>query len=120
MAAGVVGVAAAAILLARALIQDVISLDTALAILGVAAVLTGTLRLAGAFRSEQVSDPPRPVLRIALGVSEIAIGVVFIAVDELTQTVATVAGLWALVAGTIMLLDALAMRKAMRPDAGAP
>ena len=44
-------------------------------------MLTGTLRLAGAFRSEQVSDPPRPVLlRIVLGVSEIAIGVVFIAV----------------------------------------
>ena len=120
VAAGVVGVAAAAILLARSLIQDVISLDTALVILGVAAVLTGTLRLAGAFRSEQVSDPPRPVLRIVLGVSEIAIGVVFIAVDELTPTVATVAGLWALVAGTVMLLDALAMRKAMRPGAGAP
>jgi uncharacterized membrane protein HdeD (DUF308 family) len=115
----VAGIAAAAILLARSLIEDVISLDTALAILGVTAVLTGTLRLAGAFRSEQLPGPPRPVLRIVLGLSEIGIGVVWIAFDEVTDTVATVAGLWALIGGTIMLLDALAMRKAMQPDAPA-
>jgi len=120
LAAGVAGVVAAAILLARFLIEDVIPLDTALAILGVAAVLTGALRLAGAFHSEEVPQLRRPAYRIILGVSEIGIGVVSIAFVEVTQAVATVAGIWALVAGTIMLLDALAIRRAMRPDAGAP
>jgi uncharacterized membrane protein HdeD (DUF308 family) len=120
LAAGAAGVVAAAILLARSLIQEVISLDTALAILGVAAILTGALRIAGAFHSEEMHDLRRPAHRIVLGLSEIGIGVVWIAFDEVTSSVATAAGLWALVGGTIMLADALAMRKALQPDAGAP
>lgn len=120
LAAGVVGVIAAAILLARFLVQGLIPLDTALAILGGAAVLTGTLRLVGAFHDEQVGDLPRPVHRIALGASDIGIGLVWIAVEEVTPTVLTAVGLWALVGGTIMLVDALAMRKRIQLEADAP
>jgi len=111
LVAGVVGIVAAAILLTRSLLGGLISLDTALAILGLAAVFTGTLRLVGAFHDEQGDDLPRPVHRIALGMSEIGIGLVWIAVDELTPTVTTAAGLWGLLGGTVMLIDALAMRK---------
>ena len=118
--AGVVGIVAAVILLARFLLKGVISLDTALALLGFAAVLTGTLRLVGAIHDEQVDDLRRPVARIALGVSEIGIGLVWIAVEEVTQGVLTAVGLWALVGGTIMFLDALAMRTRLRSDVGAP
>ena len=119
LAAGVVGIVAAVILLARFLLEGLISLDTALALLGVAAVLTGTLRLVGAFHDEQVDDLRRPVHRIALGVSEIGIGLVWIAVEEVTQTVLRAVGLWALVGGTIMLFDALALRRRIQQDAGA-
>ena len=111
MAAGLVGVAAAVILLARGILRGMLSLDTALAILGVAAVLTGSLRLVGAFHDEQLGDRPRPVHRIALGLSEIGIGLVWIAVDDVTPGVLRAAGVWAFVGGTIMLLDALALRQ---------
>ena len=44
MLAGLAGVAAAVVLLARFMIEAMISLDTTLAILGIAAIVVGTLR----------------------------------------------------------------------------
>jgi hypothetical protein len=107
---GLAGVLAAAIGLTRFLIESVVSVDGALALLGMSAVLIGSLRLAGALRDDPRSLG-RPLRRIVLGVSEIAIGVIFVAADDVTQTMTTAAGFWALVGGTIMLLDALAMRE---------
>jgi uncharacterized membrane protein HdeD (DUF308 family) len=118
LVAGVIGVAAAVVLLARSLLQGVISLDAALTLLGVTAVLTGTLRIVGAFHDEQAEGRSRTVRRIALGASEIGIGVIWIAIENVTQAVVRAAGLWALVFGTIMLLDALASRRQARVQEG--
>ena len=92
----------------RFIIEGTVSLDTTLAILGIAAVVVGTLRIVGAFRDEP-GDRPRPTLRLALGASEIGIGVVWIVVDDVSRTVTVVGGLCTLVVGTSMLVGALDM-----------
>ena len=108
--AGVVGVAAAVVVLARGLLSGVISLDGVLAILGVTSLATGTMRLAWMLHDKQ--DARHPVVhRTALGLIEITLGVVLILVHDLGQTLATAAGVWGLVAGTIMLIDAITMRR---------
>ena len=53
----------------------------------------------------------RPLRRIVLGVSEIAVGVILVAADDVTRIMTTAAGFWAVAGGTIMLLDALAVRE---------
>ena len=112
--AGLAGVVAAVVLLARFIIEAMISLDTTLAILGIAAIVVGTLRVVGAFRDEP-GDRPRPALRLVLGASEIGIGVVWIAVDDVSRTVTVVGGLCALVVGTSMLVGALDLRRRSLP-----
>jgi hypothetical protein len=105
---GLAGIVAAIIGLTRLLIESVASADEAMALVGVSAVAIGSLRLAGALRD----DPrplERPLRRILLGVSEIALGVILIATDEVTPPMTTAAGVWAAVGGTIMLLDARAV-----------
>ena len=104
--AGGVGVAAAIIGLSRFLIQSAISADAALTILGATAVLVGTLRLLGAYRDD-AAERPRLSRRIILGLGEVIIGVVWITTDEVTPAVTTSAAIWALIGGTIMLIDAI-------------
>jgi uncharacterized membrane protein HdeD (DUF308 family) len=111
--AGIVGVVAAVIGLTRAFIEDALSVDAALALIGATAVVIGTLRLVGAFR-DGTDERPQRVRRVVLGLSEIAIGVIWIATDEMTRTVAAAMALWALVGGTIMLIDALSLRSRRR------
>ena len=82
-------------------------------LLGIAAIVIGTLRVVGAFRDEP-GDRPRPALRIALGASEIGIGVVWIAIDHVSRTFSIFAGLCALVVGVSMLVGALDVRQRAR------
>jgi uncharacterized membrane protein HdeD (DUF308 family) len=122
LVAGVVGIVAAVILLVRSLIRGAVSMDAALAVLGATAIVTGSLRLLGGFRDDhgQVEERSRKLRRFALGMSEIVIGVVWIAVEDLTGTVVDAVGFWALLVGTIMLLDALALRRQVSPKRTAP
>ena len=110
-AAGVLGVISAVVVLARSLIADIISTDAVLALFGATAVLTGALRLMGAIHDDQAVYQRRKVYRLTLGLTELGLGIVLIASDELSQPVATAAGLWGLVGGTVMLLDGLDLRR---------
>jgi uncharacterized membrane protein HdeD (DUF308 family) len=119
LAAALVGILAGSLVLLRFLLRDAVSADVVLALLGVAAVLTGALRLSGAFHDDQVAaDRPRLPHRVALGVLELAAGAVLLLAHDLTRVVAVIAGLWGLAGGTILLLDALALRPARRGTAG--
>jgi uncharacterized membrane protein HdeD (DUF308 family) len=118
LTAALVGIVAGVLVLLRFLLRDAVSADAVLALLGVAAVLTGVLRLSGAFHDDQVAaDRPRLPHRVALGVLELAMGAVLLLAHDLTRPVAIVAGLWGLAGGTILLLDALALRRMHRPVA---
>jgi uncharacterized membrane protein HdeD (DUF308 family) len=110
--AGVLGVLVACLVLARGLLRGMISLSFALTVLGASFIVTGTLRILGGFRDDPaVGGPPPPLRRIALGATEIVAGLVFIRSDHLTRGIANSAGAWALVGGTLMLIDAMATRR---------
>jgi uncharacterized membrane protein HdeD (DUF308 family) len=113
-AAGIIGVIAAVIVLARSQIQEYISLDTALALLGITAVATGVLRMLGTFRDDQVAHHTRAPRRFVLGAIEVTVGLMFIAFSDVTRPLTISVGVWALVGGTIMLLDALSWRRSVR------
>ena len=52
---------------------------------------------------------------MTLGTLELALGVVLILPHDATRPVAVAAGLWGIVGGAIMLVDALALRRVRRP-----
>ena len=113
--AAVVGVLAGVLVLARFVLEDVVPVDLVLTLLGLTAILTGLLRLSGTFRDHVVDGRPRLPHRVALGVLEVALGVVLLLAHRASRPVAIAAGLWALVGGTIMVVDALALRRMGRP-----
>jgi uncharacterized membrane protein HdeD (DUF308 family) len=114
-AAAATGVVAGLLVLARFMLEHVLSANLVLSLLGLTAILTGLLRLSGTFRDHVVDGRPRLPHRVALGVLELALGVLLLLAGAATRPVAIAAGLWALVGGTIMLVDALALRRMGRP-----
>jgi len=111
-AAALAGVLAAVVVLLRFPLSGAVSRELTLHLLGAAAILTGLLRLAGAFRDDAVTtDRPRLSHRTLIGGLEIALGIVLVLADEVTRPIAVLAGLWGLVGGTLLLVDALALRR---------
>ena len=114
-AAAVLGILAGALVLARFALEHVLATDLVLSLLGLTAVLTGLLRLSGTFRDHVVDGRPRLPNRVALGVLELALGALLLLSRGVTRPVAVAAALWAFAGGTIMLVDALALRRMARP-----
>jgi uncharacterized membrane protein HdeD (DUF308 family) len=110
-AAAILGIVAGLLVLLRFLLEDVLSTNLVLTLLGLTAILTGLLRLSGSFRDHIIDGRPRLPHRVALGVLELALGVLLLLARGATRPVAIAAGLWAVVGGTIMLVDALALRR---------
>lgn len=111
----VAAIGGAIVVLARVTIERATSTDVALAIVGATTIAIGGLRLAGALR-DGPADHPHVVLarRLVLGSSEVGLGLLLVAASDLDRTVTTSAGLWALVGGTVMFLDAVAVLRAHR------
>lgn len=98
------------VVLARLLIERVSSTDVALAVIGIITLGIGTLRIAGGLRDTAKGAPHAQLLRrVVLGVSEVGVGLLFVLAREVNRAVTTSVGLWALLGGTIMLLDAVAV-----------
>lgn len=114
-AAAILGIVAGLLVLLRFLLEDVLSTNLVLTLLGLTAILTGLLRLSGSFRDHIIDGRPRLPHRVALGVLELALGVLLLLARGATRPVAIAAGLWAIVGGTIMLVDALALRRMGHP-----
>lgn len=107
--AGALGVFAAVIGLTRSLIHGVMSVDATLTVLGVAAITIGVLRLMGGFRDDGAGH--LTARRLALGVSEILIGILWIVMDDVDRTTRIAVGVWALIGGCVMLVDTLDLRR---------
>jgi uncharacterized membrane protein HdeD (DUF308 family) len=110
-AAAILGVVAGLLVLLRFALEDVLSTSLVLTLLGLTAILTGLLRLSGTFRDHVIDGRPRLPHRVALGILELGLGVLLVLAHRATRPVAIAAGLWAIVGGTIMLVDALALRR---------
>jgi len=104
--AGAIGIATGAtVLLAN------VSTTFLLAILGVVIALTGLAHLLGGFEIADVSGRRwRP--GVPLGILELGLGATLVLTSEHSGSLSTwLASAWALVGGTVLLLDALAMRR---------
>jgi uncharacterized membrane protein HdeD (DUF308 family) len=119
--AGLIGIVAGILVLLRAVLKEIVGRGHLLDLLGLCAMVTGLLRLSGAFRDDQLSrDGPRGRYRFVVGALDVGLGVALIAVSQDTvSTVRLALGAWGLLAGTFLLLDAIRLRRVGSPRGGA-
>jgi uncharacterized membrane protein HdeD (DUF308 family) len=111
LAAGSVSVIAAVLVLFRQQFQHLISPDTLINVLGVAAVLTGSLRLLGAFEIERRTGRRWTFGGLALGSVEVVLGLVlFLARGQNGRGLAIVFAAWGLVGGSLLLIEGFRLR----------
>ena len=117
--AGLIGIVAGILVLLRAVLDGLVGEGYLLDLLGLCAIATGILRLAGGFRDDQLaSENPRGRYRFVVGTLDLGLGVALIAVSEETVSVSTVQlalGVWGLLTGTFLLLDAIRLRRLDHP-----
>ena len=114
--AGMIGVLAGLLVLGRHLLEPVVSARFLVDALGVSAVLTGTLRLAGAFEVERRTGRWWTFGGLALGSVEIVLGaIVLIAGSGNLRLVTAAVGAWGLIGGTLLLLEGFKIRRSLRP-----
>jgi uncharacterized membrane protein HdeD (DUF308 family) len=111
--AGLIGIVAGILVLLRGLLDDLVDQGYLLDLLGVCALATGVLRLSGGFRDDQfASDKPRDRYRLVVGTLDVGLGVALILVSEETvSTVRLALGVWGLLTGTFLVLDAFRLRR---------
>jgi uncharacterized membrane protein HdeD (DUF308 family) len=107
---GIIGVIAALVGLTRLLLVRVVSVNAILTVLGIGAIAMGLLRLGGALRDDS-GFARRRLRRTVLGVLDIGLGIIWIAATDVTGSLLTAVGVWGLLAGAIMLRDALELRR---------
>jgi uncharacterized membrane protein HdeD (DUF308 family) len=110
LATGIVGAITGVIVLGRHLLGGTIGQETMLSILGAVICLTGVFHVAHGFLG--VEHTRRSWSAIALGAFEIVLGLlVAIAPYSRGTAVAAAASGWAILGGSILILDALRMRR---------
>jgi uncharacterized membrane protein HdeD (DUF308 family) len=115
LVAGTVGVIAASLVLLRQQLQYVISFGVLVDVLGAAAVLTGSLRLLGAFEVERRTGRRWTFGGLALGSVEVVLGLVLLfARGGNLQVVTIVAVVWGFVGGSLLLIEGFRLRRLVR------
>ena len=111
--AAAIGTIAAVALLAREPLNHVVGTRALLDVVGAGAIATGVMRILGGFRDDQLSDGrPRKQDSILAGTLDAGLGVAVILASDPTSTwVRFVAAAWGLVAGTMLLVDAIRLRR---------
>jgi uncharacterized membrane protein HdeD (DUF308 family) len=120
LAAGI-GAATAMALLARGLINDVIGTAILLDLVGAGAIATGAMRMLGGFRDDQFAEErPRKRDSMLVGALDVGLGIALILASDATSTwVRILAAAWGLLGGTLLLIDALRLRRLARASAEA-
>ncbi len=112
LAAGIGAVTALA-LLARNPIDDVVGTGVLLDLVGAGAIATGAMRMLGGFRDDQLADErPRKRASLFVGALDAGLGTALILTSDSTSTwVRFLAAAWGLAGGTLLLVDALRLRR---------
>ena len=89
-------------------------------LVGGGAIATGMMRMLGGFRDDEDADEhPRNRTRV-VGALDVGLGIALILTSDSTSTwVRFLAAAWGLVAGTLLLIDALRVRRFARTSAEA-
>ena len=110
--AAAIGTIAAVALLARKPLNHVVGTGALLDLVGAGAIATGAMRILGGFRDDQSSDGRlRSRDSILAGTLDAGLGVALILASPTSTWVRFVAAAWGLVAGTMLLVDALRLRR---------
>jgi uncharacterized membrane protein HdeD (DUF308 family) len=112
LAAGSLSVIAALLVLLREPLQDLIAPNILINVLGAAAVLTGSLRLLGAFEIERRTGRRWTFGGLALGSVEVVLGLVLIVTNgENERVLSIVFAAWGLVGGSLLLIEGFRLRR---------
>jgi len=112
LAAGSSSVIAGALVLLRQQLQHLISPNELINVLGVAAVLTGSLRLLGAFEIERSTGRRWTFGGLALGSVEVILGLVLLFSREASERgLSIVFAVWGLVGGSLLLIEGFRLRR---------
>ena len=102
-------------MLGRHVLEPVVSARFLLDALSVSAVLTGTLRLLGAFEAERRTGRWWTFGGLALGSVEIVPGAIVLVAGSGNLRLVTVAiAAWGLIGGTLLLLEGFKIRRSLR------
>jgi uncharacterized membrane protein HdeD (DUF308 family) len=108
LAAGLSAIAVGGLALLRHPFSTLLSVDTVATLLGITAVLTGVLRVAGAFETERRTGRRWTIGGVVLGAFELGLGTLLVLHDALSaRGLVLAAGMWALVSGTLLLLEGI-------------
>jgi uncharacterized membrane protein HdeD (DUF308 family) len=111
LAAGILGVIAGVLVLIREQLQDMISINTLVTVLGVVAVLMGSLRLLGAFEIERRTGRRWTFGGLALGSVEVVLGLVLILARGGNAHLSIVFAVWGVVGGSLLLIEGFRLRQ---------
>jgi len=112
--AGMVGLVAGLLVLGRHILEPVVSARFLVDAFAVSAVLTGTLRLVGAFEVERRTGRWWTYGGLALGSVEIVLGaIVLYAGSGNLRLVTAAVGAWGLIGGTLLLLEGFKIRRSL-------
>src|SRR6266568_1459695 len=115
LVAGIIGLVAGLLVLGRHVLEPVVSARFLVDAFAVSAVLTGTLRLAGAFEVERRTGRWWTFGGLALGSVEIVLGaIVLYAGSGNLRLVTAAVGAWGLIGGTLLLLEGFKIRRSLR------
>ena len=116
--AGLIGVVVGVMFLLRELLNTFIEEGLLLDLLGLSAVGMGVVRLLGGFHDDQVAgDSPRLRYRVVVGGLDIVLGLALLVASETSASQIRLAlGVWGLLTGTFLLLDALRLRRLGSPS----
>ena len=118
LAAGCISAVAGAMLLFRGPLHHVVSQDALIDVIGVTAILMGTLRLFGAFEIERRTGRRWTFGGLALGSVEVVIGVALIFARRENARALTIAlATWGLVGGSLLLIEGFRLRRLAHTDA---
>jgi len=106
MAGTVIGVA----LLLRSIYQRYLDPAQAVRILGALALFVGLINIFGGFRTPDMTRE-EGTGRVILGVFEVGLGMLLLVIDALGPLSKLLAGGWAFIGGTILILQAVQMRR---------
>jgi uncharacterized membrane protein HdeD (DUF308 family) len=97
-------------------LQHLISINTLVNVLGVAAVLMGSLRLLGAFEIERRTGRRWTFGGLALGSVEVVLGLVLMLARGVNaRGLSIVFAVWGLVGGSLLLIEGFRLRRLAQP-----
>ena len=113
--AGVLAIVTGIVLLARRGLADVMSIDALIYLVAVTTIVTGGLRLLGAFEIKERTERRWTFGGFILGSIEVASGIVLlIARDARASTLRITIGVWGLTAGALLLTQGTRMLRIRR------